>query len=147
MSDDLDRRIEEANARRAKARAALELQCKEQLVQDLEALENFELEYGPSNVKALRVNYAPGLPALAVVRVPSKLEIKRYQDKIKPSKKAEIGDLQAAAVQVGRVCLVYPAEGTELREALLDQRSPILVEAGFAAVALAESRDADEGKG
>jgi hypothetical protein len=149
MSETPREKIERLQAQRQAVRAALEAQREEQEASDLEAIADLEVEHGPSNVSVLRINYAPGLPSLIAVRVPSKPEMKRYRDMIKPGtdsrNKVKVGDFDAAYTQVGRTCLVYPPEG-DLREALYDQRSAVQLEAGHAAVKLGETREADEGK-
>lgn len=149
MTETPQEKIERIQAQRKAIRDALDVQRVEQEAADLEAIADLEVEHGPSNVAVLRINYAPGLPSLVAVRIPSKAEMKRYRDTIKPGTgrggQLKVGDFDLAYSQIGGACIVYPPAG-ELRDALLDQRSAVKVEAGHAAVKLGESRDADEGK-
>jgi hypothetical protein len=143
-ADDLE--IERLQAQRRKMRDALEKERKAQLVIDLRAISDLEVEYGPANIATLETNHAPGLPAMIAVRVPNRAEMKRYQDTIKPTGDGKIGDFARAFRALGSVCIVYP-KGGELETALYDQRPAVKLEAGHAALKLGESKAEAEGKG
>lgn len=153
MSDEntptLDEKIEARQARRKALRAALEEQRKAQLLEDLDAIENLEVELGPANIETLETVYTTGIPALVAVRNPKKAEIDRYQDSIKPETKGQkivVGDIAKAQAQLGGACLVYPPRDSELHKQLLELRPAIKVQAGQAALAIAEARREAEGK-
>jgi len=145
--DDTEAEIERLQAQRRAMRDALEKERRAQLVIDLRAVSDLEVEHGPSGIATLETNFAPGMPALVAVRVPDKKEMTRYQDTIKPTPEGKLGDFAKAYSQLGSLCLVYPERGSDLYKTLLEQRPAIKIEAGHKALKLGESRDEAEGKG
>ena len=143
-------KIDEIRARRKARREDLEAQRDAQLVTDYEAIEGVEDELGPGNVSVVELNaWAPGLPVAYAVKLPSKAVYKRYQARIRPTKRRGEdvpGDAVAAAEEVGSVCLVYPPEG-ELRDKLLEERPTALTQAGTEAISMLLGATEAEGKG
>jgi len=137
---------EEIQARREARRDELSAAREAQELADLEVIDSLEERYGDSNIAVLKVNFALGLPALVAVRTPKPAEIKRYQDKIRPSKKGEVGNLAQATEQVGTSCMVYPAREDPLRESLLEHRAAMAAVMGLAALKLSEGAAEEEGK-
>jgi hypothetical protein len=147
MSDQTPQeRLEAKIAERAKRRAELDELRIEQELEDRDALDALTVEHGISELAVVPVMFAPGLPAIAVVRCPSAAEVKRYHDTIKPSKKGEIGDTLKATSTLGECCMVHPPAKSELRAALLEKRSATIVDMGNAAIKLSNSRADEEAK-
>lgn len=139
-------RIEAIEAKRAARRAALAAAHEEQRGIDLDAIDALEDELGVSNVTVLATNYAPGLPALTLVRAPLGAELKRYQDSVRPSKKGELGNTSEAAEKLGRTCLAYPPKDSPLYAELIEKRPGMQAGWGLAALRLSEAQAEDEAK-
>ncbi len=143
-------KLEEAEARRAKRKAALDEQYQEQRVKDLEEIEALETELGDSNVKIINLPFTPGLPTFVAVRTPNPDETKRYRDSLKPKKsKGEDPDAIAPAVQLGLVCRAFPrkGDGDELFAEILKARPGLDLQMGVEASKLASGNAEAEGKG
>lgn len=137
-------KIAEIEARRAKRKAAAAEAYETQRAADLEALDALEVEHGDSNVASVDVDYQPGAPTMAVVKAPSKIYVKRYQDRVKPKRDGRMGDAQEAAEELAAVCVVYP--GKEAFDAMVEARPGLRVQCGLAALKLAVGRESDLGK-
>jgi len=137
--------VEAIEERRAARKARLEAERKAQLAVDLEAVDKLEVELGDSSVAVIELPFTPGMAALAAVRCPTKHELKRYQDTIRPRNvEGKLGDATAAMTQFGRACLVYPT-GAEL-DKLLEARPGLPTQAGTEAMTLSKGRAEAEGK-
>ena len=139
-------RLDEIEARRAARKAELQAQADVQRAEDLEALDGLEQEHGDTSVCYVDVPYTPGLPTLAVARVPQPAELKRYRQTLKV--KADDVDVNAAtdaAAQLGAVVCVYPEK--EVFAKMCAARPDLKSQLGSRAVKLAQGRAADEGKG
>jgi hypothetical protein len=133
-------RLAEIEAKRAARREAIEVQRREQLATDLEHLFELEEQHGASRLVRVDLKaFTPGLPALIVMRTPSKLEMKRYQDQCKGK-----GDPVAAANLVGTTCLLYPSK--DVYEKVLEASPGIHVVAAVAAIERAAGKAVEEGK-
>lgn len=139
--------VEEIEARRSARKAALAEQERAQLAIDLAALDDLEVAHGDSNVARLDVPYTPGLPTMAVVRVPKPAEVKRYRARLKEKNP----DPQAAADEIGASTRVYPPrppdETPDVFDAMCEARPGLVGQLGVAAMGLAVAREHDEGKG
>lgn len=142
MTDTTDR-IAATRQRREERKEQLRAQQEEQEADDFEALDRLEVEHGDSNVAALRVPFSPGSPTMAIVRVPTPPEMKRYRARVKPNKDGVI-DAQKGAEELGEAALLYP-EG-EARERLLRERPGLCVQCGLAALRLGVGREEDDAK-
>lgn len=111
---------------------------------DLAALDALEIQHGDEAVRELEIAYAPGLTTNVVVRCPSRSEIKRFQDRLRP-RGDRVPDASAAAEELGAACIAYPT-GEQLA-AVLAARPAVLVTAGGAAAQLASGKSDAEGKG
>lgn len=116
-------RIEEIQKRRAARKAALNELRLEQFANDLEQLDALELEHGDGKVVPHHISDDDGNPArfvegcvtMAIFRLPTKAEMRRYQDKCKPDRRGRPGDTVAAANQIATACRLYPdKDGWEL---------------------------------
>lgn len=137
--------VEAIEKRRAERKARLEDQRKQQLAIDLEAIDALEERLGDSNVAVIELPFTPGMPALAAVRCPTKHEIKRYQDEIRPRNvEGKLGNASEAMQLLGRVCLAYPE--SEALAKLLDARPGLPTQAGTEAMTLSKGRAEAEGK-
>lgn len=142
--------LQRAERRRAERAAAAQAASDEQKAIDLEAIMALEDELGASNVTTVEIGHTPGLPVLLAVRCPAPIEVKRYQDRIKPKAKRdgskEAADPTEATIEVGHVCLVYPEAG-DLRTRTLESRPGVIVQLGTEALKLALGVADSEGKG
>lgn len=150
MTDKTLSPLEAVEAKRAARKAAAEA-CREvQLASDLDAIDSIEAERGDSNVAVIRLPYTRDLPAAVAVRVPSLAEMKRYRDRVRPSKDGRNRDVQPDQVQpaeeIGATCRVYPTDETVFR-ALCEARPGLLVQMGVRALELGSGREESEGKG
>lgn len=140
---DAEEKLAEINARRA-ARKQLQAQAAtEQKVKDLEALDELEIKHGDENIAALDVQYVSGLPTIVAVRTPKSVEMKRYRARVKGADKNPELAVQAA-VELAKVCLVYPDGETFARMA--EARPNLEVDAGALALNLCISARQAEGK-
>lgn len=143
---DIDRQIKELEAKRAAKQDAEEEARKAQYLIDLAARIELEEEHG--HVTAVKLSrFVKGVPTMALVRAPSKPEYSRFKGmhaSAANSKNAAKGRIDALEM-LGNACWVYPAE--EKRDAMLGVATGLVVNIGNAALALAEGREEDEGKG
>lgn len=142
--------LEAIEEKRAARKAAAEAARDEQLWRDLSAIDAIEVELGDSNVAVLRLPYAKDLPAAVAVRAPSTAEMKRYRDRVRPSKDGRNRDVQPDQVkpaeELGATCRVYPADETAFG-LLCEARPGLLVQMGVRALELGSAREESEGKG
>src|SRR5690606_29873010 len=129
--------IQAARAARKEAKAARE---QEQLVEDLTAINELEIEHGDENIATLRVAFTEGSPVMVAVRTPKPGEMKRYQSRLKQKN----ADATAAAEEVGKSCVVYPKG--EAFDTLCERRPGFLPQVGLAALHLVVARSESEGK-
>ena len=136
-------KLQRLEREREERRAALKAQWEEQRAIDLEALAKLEDEHGLNAIKPLDVLYTPGLPTLIACRTPEPKYYNRYRDRIKPRTnrdgKIEMGDLTAAAEELGAVTREYPDADTFKK--MLDARPGILAQLGRAAADLASAAE------
>jgi hypothetical protein len=140
-------RVAEIEARRAARKAALASQEAEQRAIDLEALDEAEIKHGDSNVCHMDVPYTPGMPTLVIARCPKPLEVKRYQDRVKPKANGKTSPdaPMDAAKELTALVLVYPSK--EVFAELCEQRPSLELQLGVESLGLAQASRADEGKG
>jgi hypothetical protein len=135
----------EIEARRAERKADLAAKREVQELIDLQAVDALECEYGDAGVSIIKVPYAPGRVTCAVVRTPKGVEIKRYQDRMRPrGADREGGDTVKSAVEIGMRCVIYPT-GEDL-SALVEALPGLPTQFGVEALQLSNGRAADEGK-
>lgn len=141
----MSRSVEEIEAARAERKAKLAAAKAEQFAADLEALDALELEHGDDKVRRVDLNaWAPGVPTFVVVRMPSPIEFRRYQDQVKTQGNGKPGDVVRATHAVADACIVYPDADTYKR---VREASPgVHVIAGTTAVDMCAAKAAEEGK-
>jgi hypothetical protein len=138
--------LAEIEARRAARKAGLAAQRDEQALVDLEAVDALECEHGDASVAVIRVPFSPGRVTCAVVRVPKPVEVRRYQDRVRPrGSDNALGDTAKAASELGMACVVYP-QGEAL-DALVEALPGLPTQFGVEALQLSNGRADVEGKG
>jgi hypothetical protein len=141
--------LEAAEAKRAARKAKIQEASDVQKAADTEAIDAIEESLGDGAVKAIDVPYRAGLVTKVAVRCPTKPEIKRYRDRVKPTKDRrnnEVpGDAAAAHEEIGEVCRVYPEK--KAFEAVCDAYPGLLGQCGMQAVALSVGEEEKAGKG
>ncbi len=139
-------KLEDIEKRRAARKAELQAQADEQRVLDLEALDAAEVEHGDTSVAHIDVPYTSGLPTMVVVRAPKDAEIKRYRAGLKVKDgQLDTAASNAAAEQLGAVCVVYPDKETFAK--MCEARAALKSQVGARASALSTGKAAEEGKG
>lgn len=141
-----EQKIAEIEKRRAERKEGIATQRAVQYAIDLEALDNAEQERGDGNVGVAEVaRWIPGHPTMVLVRMPTGVEFKRYQDTVKPQGDKRYGDVVKAASQLADVCVIYPAKEdyARMREAF----PGIHTAAGATAANMCGEREKEEGKG
>jgi len=137
--------IDEINRKRADRKAALAVQREVQELTDLQAVDTLECEYGDTGVAIIRVPYAPGRVTCAVVRTPKSIELKRYQDRVRPrGSDGALGDTVKAASELGMACVVDPT-GDSLAS-LVDSLPGLPTQFGVEALQISNGRAIVEGK-
>lgn len=113
---------------------------------DLEARLELEEQYGvTTSVKATR--HVTGQPTMALIRMPTAKEYKRFRDQVGRAVQTKSVKAQADAGELlARSCWVYPA-GDEPQKAMLEAYPGLLSSLTVAAAAMAEGKQEDEGKG
>jgi len=108
-------RLDDMRARLEAERDADKAKREEQLASDLEAvLELLPNHGGPARVRMVEVKaWIPGIPALAVVRCPKPVEVKRFQARMGEENPNRITALEELAA----LCVIHPEKG-EARDAL-----------------------------
>lgn len=146
MSDTLDDEIAALEALRADNLAQDEKARKAQYLVDLKARVDLEGEHG--TVTAVKLSrFVKGQPTQVLVRAPSREEYKRYKSQAFAAANSKGGAGQIVAGEMlANACWIYPAEAEE-KAALLEVASGLLSSITLAAVALAEGKAEDEGKG
>jgi hypothetical protein len=139
------RTIQEIEKARAERKAALAAQREEQYAKDLDALDALEVKHGDDNVRRVDLNaWAPGLPTFVVVRMPTGIEFKRFQDMAKPRPDGKPGDPIKASHLLADVCVVYPEaeDYSRVREACPGAH----IVAGTTAADMSAAKASEEGK-
>jgi hypothetical protein len=133
----LEKRRAEREEASAKARA-------EQRLLDEEAYEDLKDEHAVASVSTSR--FVEGQPTMAIVRMPTPSEYKRYVDQIgaNVAKKSTKGQRDAQEL-LANSCWVYPRE-VEARKAMLEVFPGLLTPLSMAAAKLAEGNAEEEGK-
>lgn len=135
----------EIQRRREERKKDLEAKREEQYLIDLAALEAAEMKHGDSCVKVVLFEFIPGLPTFAIVQTPDRMLMKRFHTRLKPSKNQQAGAAAVdAAEELAPEIVVYP--NSETVSKMQEARPGFLLACGNAGIALAESRDAVEGK-
>lgn len=141
--------LEAAEAKRAKRKAAAQDAADAQKAIDTEAIDALEASLGDASIKAIDVPHKAGLVTKVAVRCPTKPEIKRYHDRVKPTRdrrNVEVpGDVAAAHEEIGAVTVVYPDK--ESFALLCEAFTGLLGQCGVHAVALSYGEAEKEGKG
>lgn len=145
--------VEEIQKRRADRKAAQNSKRLEQYVLDLEELDRLEEQHGDGRIVVHHISddegtpsrYVDGCVTLAVFRLPTRVEMKRYQDQCKPDRKGRPGDTVAAANQVARACRLYP--DAESWTQLIETYAGIDVHAAVSVLEAVSGVAEEEGKG
>ena len=134
----------EIQNQREQRKAAIEKQRKEQELIDTIVLNDLEQEHGDARVFPVKcATYTPGYPTFVVLRLPSRDELKRYQDMNK-QRGSTPGDPLASAILVAETCRLYPDLDGWRR--LLEVQPGVDVIAGSAAVQRVAGKVEEEGK-
>ncbi len=139
-------KLEQIEAERKARKEALQAQADAQREVDLEALNAAEIERGDTSVCYIDVPYTPGLPTMAVARMPNPAELKRYRAglKVVPGEKLDIGSGNDAAATLGGAVCIYPDQ--DLFAKMCEARPDLKSQLGSRAVKLAQGKAADEEK-
>lgn len=144
---DADAAIAEIEARRAARKDSIEQQRKLQLVKDLEALDRLEVEHGDAAIVRIDIpRWQPGLPTMALYRLPTKAENKRYEDTIArgPDNKRSVRAVKAGH-DLATVAQIYPERATyrKMCEALagLHLNASVAIRQAFEGQAAEEGKD------
>jgi hypothetical protein len=141
--------LEQVESRRAAKRKASEAAHDEQAAVDLVAIDALEDEHGFENVAVMSLPFlAKGLPVRVAVKAPTQPLMKRYRDRLKPSRDRrnnEVpGDAALAHEELGGACLIYPAPDVFAK--LSEKRPALQGQLGVQAALLAAAREESEGK-
>jgi hypothetical protein len=112
-----------------------------QLQLDQRALYDLMVEHDGDVAEVPVQVYRKGLPTMAIVRAPSRAEVKRFQDRIQRDEKKGYTE---GLIQVGVTCLLYPDKDTFSQ--MLERVPSLDVACGRAAVEMAIGRVKTEGK-
>jgi hypothetical protein len=142
--------LKEIEARRAAKRKASEAAHDAQAAIDLVAIDALEDEHGFENVAVMALPFlAAGLPVRVAVKAPSPVLMKRYRDRLRPTRDRrnnEVpGDAALAHEELGGACLIYPT--TDVFAKLAEQRPALQGQLGVQAALLAAAKEESEGKG
>lgn len=142
--------LEQIEERRAAKRKASEESHDAQAAVDLAAIEALEDEHGFENVAVMSLPFlAVGLPVRVAVKAPSPGLLKRYRDRLKPTRDRrnnEVpGDALFANEELGGACLIYPAPDVFAK--LSEFRPALQGQLGVQAASLAHAKEESEGKG
>jgi hypothetical protein len=135
----LAEKITELEQRRADRKKANDAKRDAQLVSDLEAIEELEIELGEGSIAIVEIpEHTPGCVTLVAARAPNSAEVKRYRFMAsdKPGKRNEVipGDAVGAAEQLAETCLKYP--DAEAFEKVCAERPGLKAQLGTFAVQL-----------
>jgi hypothetical protein len=140
--------LEAAEAKRAARKAKAQEAADAQKAIDTEAIDAIEASLGDSAIKAIDIPFRAGLVSKVAVRCPSKPEINRYRDRVKPQRdrrNVEVpGDAAAAHEEIGAVCVVYPDK--EQFAKVCEVLPGLLGQCGMHAVALSVGEEEKAGK-
>jgi hypothetical protein len=150
LSDSKLSPLEQVEARRAAKRKASAEAHDAQAAIDLVAIEALEDEHGFENVAVLTLPFlASGLPVRVAVKAPTPALLKRYRDRLKPTRDRrnnEVpGDATFAHEELGGACLIYPSPDVFAK--LCEARPALQGQLGVQAAHLAAAKEESEGKG
>jgi hypothetical protein len=137
--------LEQSEARREARKAEVRKALETQLVIDLDAINELEIEHGDSNVAVIRLPYTEGLPAAVACRCPKPAEVKRFRARLKPKHEKDHPDQFAAAEELAAACRIYPDK--ETYDKLCVARAGIAGQLSGEAMKLATGKEEAEGKG
>jgi len=137
--------LEAIERKRAARKADLQAAADVQRAIDVEALDGCEICHGDTSVCHVDVSYTPGLPTMAVARVPKPAELKRYRARIKHRDgQVDVVAANEAAEELAASCLVYPDK--EIFAAMCEARPGLKAQLGSRASQLAAGKAAEEEK-
>ena len=141
----LESKREEIEARRAARRAeAMQGRAEQELI-DLQALDDAEDQHGCQRVAEFPLDrHVVGLPCSVIVRAPTALEFKRYQDQVKNLTEKDASGRIKFGTQLGETCLVYPSK--EVFAQLKDEFPAMPLQIAERVVRLAIGARKEEGK-
>ena len=146
-TEDLEKKLQDRRDARASREEA-------QYEVDLEARIELEDEHG--QLTAVKVSrFVDGQPTIALVRTPTSSEYKRFKDLVHRAvgMKNETTKKTEAIDQIAKSCWVYPAprandgEPSDAQAEMLESFPGLLTPIANVAIALAEGKSEDEGKG
>lgn len=140
--------IEELEKRRTERRAALAKAYRDQLAIDLAELDRLEEERGAGQIVRINVDearYYPGLVTMALYRLPSASEAKRWKDMSKPRKDGSPGDTTGASDLLAASCRLYP--DADAYRALSEHYAFVNTNGALGCIRAAEGQAEEEGKG
>jgi hypothetical protein len=143
--------LEEAEKKRAARKASAQKAANAQRAIDTLAIDEIEAELGDASIKAADLPHKVGLVTKIAVRCPTKAEIKRYRDMIKPDRKGREGDGAKANETLGATCRVYPpndpgSEDSAAFDAVCEAFPGVLGQCGMLAAALSVADEEKAGK-
>jgi len=152
-----DKRIADAQARRDKRKAHVDLVRKLQLASDLEMLDQLEEEHGHERVIRIDLiawddKVPEGTPTMVIAKIPTQRAVyRRHNDQIANAVASKDGKAAVEAkALLGKSCMLYPNEKDhpEQYKAVMDLTGEgILVSVGNQISAIMDGRSAQEGKG
>lgn len=147
MATEAEDKIAALQKKRERRRAELKAQHDQQFAIDLEALDALEEQYGLAAIVRVDIaenRYVPSLPTMAIYRMPTTAECKRYKDRLKPRGDKPVDQIGAADELLG-ACRLYP--DAESCAALYEKFGFVHTHAAMLAIKAAEGQKAEEGKG
>ncbi len=136
--------IAEIEARRAARKADLQAQADTQRAIDLEALDAAEVKHGDTSVCYVDVPYTPGLPTMAIARLPKPVELKMYRSRLKVNgEKVDLVAAQQAAADLGALVLEYPSK--EVFAEMCTARPDLQAQLGSRSTKLAQGKAVESG--
>lgn len=138
-------KLEEIEKQRAERKAKLQAQADDQRAVDVEALNACEEKHGDTSVCRVDVPYTPGLPTMAIARLPKPIELKRYREKLKVNgEKVDVQAATEAAAELGGAVRIYPEK--DVFDLMCAARPDLASQLGSRATKLAQGKAAEEGK-
>lgn len=129
---------------------------KETAQYEIDLQERIDLEDVHGQLTAVKVSrFVEGQPTIALVRTPTAIEYKKFKDLVHRAvgMKNETAKKGEAIDQIARSCWVYPkqrekdGESSAAQEEMLEAFPGLLTPIANVAIALAEGKSEDEGKG
>ncbi len=114
-----------------------------QLEIDENALADARDRYGVAGCAAVAIPFVKGLPMLAICRKPSKIEFKRFQDRVAVKDAGTAGAIKGAE-ELAPLVLEYPAR--EVFDQMADACPGVVIALGSAAAGLASAQARDDSK-